>query len=389
MTDKTISANTAKIGYWFAVTTLLSFSLLYLCCNRESTTLNSGNAQEPVRFVSWGGALQSALIEKWIKPAADSVGIKIQSDTWDGDHAALALRIKRDINDWDIVHVEQFFIDSVSAQEVLQNFEERKLITLLDVEDLKRKDAVPLMEYGYVLAFRTDKISTGVVPNWISFWDTRAIPGRRAIRDWPLGNIEIALLSLNQDPDKVLYDTSKSRAELEEVINHALNRLDELRPSIEWWTQGDQVQRYLSNGDITLAAAYSGRTMAAFRSLNPELPPNDSHSKVRVNPETVIVGTDWLIIPRGAPHAKIANQLLEAMFSKENLVGAKKFSETLGYRAPCQISFEEPVSRFFLDLGSSSTIDLSSSRKIRLNEKFWGLNYGWIDARWHEWRTSH
>lgn len=336
----------------------------------------------PVRIVSWGGLFQQALLNDWWQPASEACGIKFEADSWNGDYGALSARIRKGINDWDLVHVEAHYVENPSAPSLFERFDLN--LTSIDPE-LKNPFAVPILEYGYVLAYRKDILHIDRQLGWKDFFDVQHIQGRRGLRDVPVGNIEIALVSLGRNLNQVLYDPKLTRSQVEEQVEDALHRLESIRSDIIWWNTGDQLQTGLTSGDMAMAAAWSGRVWSAYKQLcGNGTPPQDC--KLQANEHTSLVSTDWWVIPKNAPDLVEAKNFLKCMYSNPAaLKGAVKFSLAQGYSVPIKgTKLSDKTAAYYLKMGSSSNPD----KLGRIQESFWGKNYDWIAARWRRWRVS-
>lgn len=342
-----------------------------------------------VRLVSWGGLLQEDLVGKWIMPAASGIDVRVEAQTWNGDMGALATRVQRSVNTWDLVHVELQDAFRPDGKDLFAAFPQRKLGGLeapyREQSVVKEGVAMPNYEWGYILAYRRDRLGPITQPpSWNALWDTGAYPGRRGLRDWPIGAIEIALLSMNRNPRVVLYDSKLSRQQVDQQITDALDRLDMIDSQTTWWETGDQVQRGLTSGDMVFTAGYTGRTGSAFQEVCPGATSIDSPCDVTVNPATAIIGADWWIIPRGAENAVHANALLEAMYGTPSaLRGATEFSANRAYHVPINgVQVSDPVVRAFVEMGSSRNTDA-----LKMDARFWSSNFTWIMERWRLWRS--
>lgn len=358
------------------ITVVLATGLL-LSCSRTTP-----EKPRPLKIVSWGGQFQEDMRANWWVAAAAKCGVEFEPGAWDGSYGALSARIQRGINDWDLVHVEAHYVKTPEAASLFEGFPDRKL-TRIDPQ-LSSPTAVPILEYGYVLAYRSDLINASTAPDWSAFFDLQTVPGHRALRDFPLGNIEIALLSKGYNLEEVLYSPSLSRAQVELRVDEALQQLGKIKPSIIWWTSGDQLQRILAGGEAPMTAAWSGRVWSAHRQLCPGVT-DPKNCSLQANEGTSLVSTDWWIIPKGAPNAGRANDFLVCMYSNEEAIaGAQKFQLLQGYSLPfTNLEVSDPVARYFLSLGSSA----NKNAKGRIQESFWGQNFEWINARWRNWRT--
>lgn len=362
-------------------------------CRRETPSPQPGSpVGQParvVRLVSWGGFLQEDMVGKWITPAAKAVNIRVEAQTWNGDMGALATRIQRSVNTWDLVHVELQDAYRPDGEQLFAAFPQRNLGGLEspypNESVVKAGLAMPNYEWGYILGYRKDRLSVPTQPlGWEALWNLQRYPGRRGLRDWPIGAIEMALISMGRDPRVVLYDPKLSRQQVDQQITDAFDRLDLIREHTTWWETGDQVQRGLTTGDMVLTAGYTGRSGTAFQEACPGAMTIDSPCDVAVNPATAIIGADWWIIPKGAENAAHANALLESMYGNPSaLKGATEFSANRGYHVPrTGVHVNDPVARAFVEMGSSR-----NPNALKMDARFWSANFPWIMDRWRLWRS--
>lgn len=356
------------------VIAILSLTYFPGCSNKQDA--------RPIRVASWGGRFQDDLVESWVKPAAERCSIQIETVPWNGEYGALTVRIEKGINDLDLVHVEAHYVKIPESRTLFEPFPERLISNVPD--DLRDASAVPVLQYAYVLAYRNDSVKATRILTWQDFWDTKSFPQKRGLRDVPIGNVEIALLSLGRDLQRELYDPKLSRDQVETQVKDAFGQLDKIKPKIVWWETGDQLQRDIESGDTPLVAAWSGRVWSAHRNLCGTQNPHDC--KVQISPSTALVSTDWWVIPKGAQGKLQANRLLNCMYDDSSLLGAATFSSKQGYLVPAKgidSKISDAVAQYYLSAGSSSNHDA-----IRIQERFWGQHYEWILARWKEWREK-
>ena len=298
---------------------------------------------------------------------------------------------RRNLNTWDLVHVEAQDAFRPDRNEIFEAFPDApngKLLPRLKEKPIVKEGiGLPVMEWAYLLTFRRDQLdlSKTPTPEWKDLWDLGDYPGTRGIRNWPVGVVEISLISLGRNVEEVLYSPTRSRPQLEEQVSDALAHLDEIYDSTTWWETGDQLQRGVASGEFTLATGYSGRVAFEMR----ELCPGDLLSPdcaIGINPSTAIVATDWWVIPKGARRANRARKLLEAMYSTKSAIeGAQDFSKALGYRIPIEgLAVASPIESI-LEIGSSA----NPNPLLSIDERFWSANFGWINDRWQVWMSSH
>ena len=373
------------------LTFLLCVALLVSCTQNSKT-----DEASPVRVVSWGGKFQSNLIEQWVLPAAESDGIQIETEAWNGDYSALTTRIERNLNNWDIIHVESMYVMNPKYKELFKAYEGRELPSLINEVRADKVTgklivegyAVPVLEYGYLIAGRNDNIEGKAISemDWIDFWNVKDIPGKRGLRDFPVGNIEAALSSKGYDVKEYLY-AEKNQMTITTKVKEALDILSELEGNVIWWKSGDSLQQGIESGDMTLAAAWSGRVLSASRSLCGDIEkPNPSSCVIDASAKSAFISTDWWIIPTNAPNARKADELLQALYSIDAQRGASNFSSKEGYAVPIQnLQIDDPIAKRVLGMGQSQ----NSSKIARIDEEFWSKNYTEVQRLWNDWRVRN
>jgi putative spermidine/putrescine transport system substrate-binding protein len=362
------------------VLSLVVASAIFFSLRAHRKSRQDAAGQRQVNVVSWGGQFQQDLMQNWLLPAARQRGIAVRAASWDGDYGTLTTRIENGLNNWDLVHVEAHYVETPRHENLFEPID--RVLPLLASPELAKDRAVPVLEYGYVLASRSDKLDLPRPLRWRDFFDTRIVQ-RRGARDFPIGNIEIALLSRGYDLKTALYRSDLSRIALERIIDEALSQWSRIADKIVWWKLGDDLQRDLTSGTTPLSAAWSGRVLAAHKQLCPDKP--IGQCQLQANLDEQLISTDWWVIPAGAVHASEARDLLLQMYTGDaSESGAEVFAQKQGYSVPL-LGFKvaDPTANQYLQ--SSRTRPQST----RMNEAFWGSNFDWVYSRWKYWRQSH
>ena len=109
--------------------------------------------------------------------------------------------------------------------------------------------------YSTVLAYRTDAFKGRTAPaSWADLWNVKEIPGRRAMRKYPMDTIEEALMASGV-PTADVYPCDMSRAFAE---------LDRIKPNVDvWWTSGAQVEQMLGSGEVDMITTWVARAQSA------------------------------------------------------------------------------------------------------------------------------
>lgn len=107
--------------------------------------------------------------------------------------------------------------------------------------------AEPVLAAGIVVA--ADPARARPTPRWADFWDVARLPGRRGLPRDGRGTLEIALIADGVPPGEV-YATLGTEA----GAARAFRKLEQLRPYVDWWTDGVAARRALVTGSVRITA---------------------------------------------------------------------------------------------------------------------------------------
>lgn len=315
--------------------------------------------------VSWGGAYQEAQREVFFRPWAAARGQRLLEETWDGGIDVLRTRIRAGTNTWDLVQVE--------GEELLLGCAEG-LFETLDPEEVGGRDAyvtsavhecgVGAITYAFVLSW--DRARLAAPPaGWADLFDTRRIPGRRALRRGPKATLEIALLADGVPPADV-YRALGTEA----GVARAFARLDAIRDALVWWERGSQPVQWLASGEVALAAAYNGR-IAAANAL-------DGRDLGIVWRQHLSAMDSWVIM-RGSPNRAQAVDFLR-------FAGQPEVQAALPRRIPYGVTARGADERLPREvLLRLPTAPAHAEGALRIDDRFWLDNIDRLGRRFDAW----
>jgi putative spermidine/putrescine transport system substrate-binding protein len=254
--------------------------------------------------VSWGGALQDGQKAVFFQPFQAKTGLKMTDEPWDGGVGVLRAKIQGGNANWDVVEVE--------SEELAIGCEEG-LFEKLDYSKIGGKDAylpaavsecgVGNIVYDFILAYDGDKLKEGP-KSWADFFDVKKFPGKRALRQGPKTNLEIALIADGVKPQDV-YKVLKT----EEGVNRAFKKLDSIKDSLIFWKAGAQPPQLLASGEVAMTSAYNGRITAA----------NDKDKKnFKIVWDGALYTIDSWVILKGSPNIDAAYKFLDFAGQADN-----------------------------------------------------------------------
>lgn len=277
-------------------------------------------------YAGWGGDTQKYQDEVWLKPFAETTGVKIdQTDT----PTVAALKTQQEANNVgiDVMQIDSSIVDAGCGTV----FQEAKIDrSQLDPALDKNKCGVPVVKFSYVLAYNAKKFETA--PTSVAdFFDVEKFPGVRAARGGisNVGLIEGALLADGVEPSKI-YPID---------VERAVKKLERIKDHIEVKDSFAILQDGLANGEFDMALLPNGRAFNATK-VNPDI-------KVVFNGAVTIY--DNLVIPTGAKNVEAATAFLQyAARNSTQVALTEKFPYGMGTIGDAP-KLDEQAKAFFPD----------------------------------------
>ena len=256
-------------------------------------------------IVSWGGAYQEAQRKAYFDPFMKKTGKKVLDESYNGEMAKIRAMVESNNVTWDVVQVE--------SPELI-NACEQGLLEIIDWSRVGGKESfipsaimgecgVGTIVWAHVIAYDADKIKGEGPKNWADFWNFKKWPGKRALRKNAKPSLEIALIA-DGVPAADVYKVLSSEA----GIQRAFNKLDELKPHLQWWEAGAQPPQWLASGDVIMTSAYNGRISAAIK--------EGRNFKIVWAGQNYAVDS-WVIV-KGSPNIDLAYDFIKFSSQPEN-----------------------------------------------------------------------
>ena len=198
---------------------------------------------------TWGGSWTAAEEAAFFKPFTEQTGIRVRTVA-PVSYAKLKAQVQSGNYEWDITAITQ--ADLLRA-------EREGLVEPVDWTVVKKDKLFPNAEYanglaycalGTNLAYRKDKFPQGGPKSWADFWDVKKFPGSRSMLNNAVRTVQFALVADGVPVDKVFPLD----------VDRAFRKLDQIKPHIKvWWTQGNQSQQLLRDGEVDLIVMWNAR----------------------------------------------------------------------------------------------------------------------------------
>lgn len=341
------------------------FKILLLVAISLILSNSACTKKEPpfITVCSFGGSFQESQRKAFFEPFEKETGIKVKEASYSGEISIIEGMVRTQNVEWDVVDVEHasFIIGIKKAL-----FEPIDL-SLIDTTELVpgtfHKYGLGADIYSTVLAYNSTTFERKNKPkNWSDFWNVSKFPGPRALRNNPYGTLEIAILATGE---KNLYPIN---------LNKAFASLDKIKKNINvWWTQGQQPVQLLTDKEVVMSSAWSGRIFNAKHIKN--LPLEMSYENALLEPE-------WWVIVKGTKKYELAMKFIAFCMRPENQA---KMSLLFGVGPTNKKAIELLPDSIKADL---PTYPENLKKQIMINAEFWSQNFDKIIEKWNTWITK-
>ena len=335
----------------------------------------SAAAQDPVSLtvVSWGGAYTASQQRAYHEPFMEAnPHVTIVND--DGSANALAgLRAQSQAGNvtWDLVDMLPSDAQLACDEGIVMEIDHDAMLAAAPDGTPASEDFlpgslgecfIPQIVYSTVLTYRPDAFADDAQPSSIAdLFDLENFPGRRALQDRPGTNLEWALYADGVDPDDI-YDVLSTP----EGVDRAFAKLDTIKDSIIFWTEGAQAPQLLADGEVVFTTGYNGRMFAA---IEEEGQPFD------IIWDGQIVEWDGWVVPADGPNVDVVMEYLYFATDTQRLADQAKY---ISY-GPARAS-SAPLVGEHADLGIDMNQHMPTNpdnyfAPIVLDNDFW-IDYG-------------
>ncbi len=273
-----------------------------------------GNAQaRDLTIVNFGGANGDAQNVAYVQPFEKATGNKIIPVAYNGEQAKIKAMVQSNNVVWDVVEVETGDLGRGCEEGLYENIDWSTIVDADDmVEGALNYCGVGTFVWSTVLAYNPENLKTAPT-GWADFWDVEKFPGKRGLRKGAHYNLEFALIADGVPVDQV-YEVLSTP----EGVDRAFNKLDELKPHIQWWEAGAQPPQMLSSGDVVMSAVYNGRIDAVQREGSP----------LKIVWDGSVYDFDYWVIPAGSPNKDLAIEFVKYASSP---AAQAKYTENIAY----------------------------------------------------------
>ncbi|VTU14975.1 spermidine/putrescine ABC transporter periplasmic substrate-binding protein [Variovorax sp. SRS16] len=253
------------------------------------------HAQKTVTVAGWGGESQEAVV-KGLLGASRAMDIEVRQDRH-GGLAGLKANVSSGRTTWDLVDMGFSRCEQAAAGGLLEKLDYKVIHAGGLNPDYVRPDYVGVFSFSYGIAYNTRKYAQPPT-GWKDFWDVKRFPGKRALFNQGPYVLEAALMADGVAPADVYRILSTPAG-----VDRAFKKLEEIKPDVAvWWNSSGQAMQLIRDGEVDMIMLANGRAGALM----------DDGAKVGFSFDQALLEIECLMVPKGAPNAASAMQLINA-----------------------------------------------------------------------------
>lgn len=316
--------------------------------------------------ISFGGANKAAQVKAFYEPWEKAGNGKIVAGEYNGEMAKVKAMVDTKSVSWNLVEVESPELSRGCDEGMFEELDPALFGDAADyVPGAIQPCGVGFFVWSTVMAYNADKLKTAPT-SWADFWDTKKFPGKRGLRKGAKYTMEFALMADGVAP-KDVYKVLVTK----EGQDRAFKKLDELKPSIQWWEAGAQPPQFLASGDVVMSSAYNGRIAAVQKESNLKVVWNGG-----------IYDFDAWAIPKGAKNVEEAKRFIAYSVKPEQ---QKTYSENIAYGPANSNAVSLLSDEVKKDM---PTTPENIANQVQIDVGFWADNSEQLEQRFNAWAAK-
>lgn len=261
--------------------------------------VTTARAAEPLYINTWGGIWEEAAAANLFAPFTKETGIEIKTVS-PVSFAKLAAQARTGTYEFDITTLGGGDIVRANNAGLLEKLDESIVDRSRLAPDQVFQNGAASHAFSTIIAWRKDKYPNGGPQSWTDFWDLKRFPGSRCLQSHAARVLPLALLADGVPKDK-LYPID---------IDRAFNALDRIKPNIRvWWTQGQQSQQLLRDGEVDAIGIWHSRTIELIK----------QNQKVDFTWNQGQIDRAYWVVSKGTPRAKAAWRFIQSAMTPDRL----------------------------------------------------------------------
>lgn len=228
----------------------------------EATESAPSAPQKDLTVVSWGGNYTRSQMLAYVKPFRDQIGEWVVMETYNGGLDELRDQVATENVEWDVIDFELSDLIRGCSEGLLEKVDHGSLPPGEDgtpasddfIEGALTECGIGQTVYATVVGYNNAQFGNAAPTQIADFFDVAQFPGKRGLRRDPRVIMEWALIADGVAPEDV-YAT----LETEDGQAQAFAKMDEIKPHLVWWSDGEEPIALLDSGEVAMTSVWNGR----------------------------------------------------------------------------------------------------------------------------------
>ncbi|MCM4076419.1 extracellular solute-binding protein [Paractinoplanes hotanensis] len=345
------------------LTTIAATALLISACGVGGDSGGGGADEKALIWASTGGQFQEDEKNALQVPFTTKTGTKFTNIS-PAEQAQIRTMVASGKTIWDLANMSWIYAGAYCGE----------LFEKLDNPALDRSKFppgttgdcfVPTYRYANIFSYNADLYPNEKPTTIDDFFDTKKFPGKRVVYDYPkAGLFEAALVADGVAPDKV-YPLD---------LDRAFKKIDTIKDSLVFAPSYGAIQQMMVDKQASMVLTVTARTIVSAQSGANLVPVWDFN--------TTDIGA--LVIPKGAPHKDLAQEMLAFVTEPEQSIAYAKLTGTAPSRPEIDLNSvgyteeQKKYNAFLPDRG----------RTLEQDKQWWIENTDALVKRWTSWKVG-
>jgi putative spermidine/putrescine transport system substrate-binding protein len=308
-------------------------------------------------IVNSGGAMGDAKRRALYDPFTKATGIQIVTAAGP-DLAKIKAQVERKDVEWDITDLNDGWVPAAARLGLLEKIDESIVNRAGAIPQSKHDYAVGGTVYAAGIAYPTDRLGGKSPKTWPEFWDAKAFPGRRGLRNRVTDTLEIALMG-DGVPASEVYPCD---------VERAFKALERIKPHVSHWiAQTAQTVSLIQGNETDFTYTYTTRV----KDLQAVNVPIDYSFKQN------ILGIGWIGALKGTKNRDAAMRFLAFTMDKDRQVELSNLSGDAPTYTDAMAKVDPATSKWLPDIAAPDN--------LFVNAGWWDSRIEELNTRFKEW----
>lgn len=306
---------------------------------------------------NFGGEEGIAKRRAFYDPFTKATGIEVITASG-VDLAKMKIQVEHKDVQWDVVDMIDSWVPAAARMGLLERIDEKIVNRENCIPKTQHAFAVGRSVYASGIAYPTNRLNGVVARTWPEFWNTKAIPGRRGLRNRITETLEIALMGDGVPPSQV-YPCD---------VERGFKALERIKPYVAHWiAQTQQTVALIQRDEADFTCTYTSRVKKL----------QEANEPIGFSFRQNLLGVAFSGALKGTRNKGAAMRLLAFMLQRDRQV---EFAN-LYVDAPTHkdaLALVNPLIRKWLP-------DINSSDNLFTNSAWWDGRVDELNVRFKEW----